>query len=188
VFSTLIAAASHTLAAGPPSALAVVLSLAFAGMLCVGLAGKQLSWARLAASVIGSQLMFHQLFASLGGAGWTPAVHVHGAADAAGALGMATMPAQSLQPSDGLWMVAAHAGAAVVTFVLLRFGERSFWSVSESARALLRILFPRRLQPVTLDALRMPRGPFRTPVVSAAAGRSALRYRGPPTGVRALVR
>ena len=85
-------------------------------------------------------------------------------------------------------MLAAHTVAAAATFLLLRFGERSFWSVTESARALLRILFPRRLQPVSLDAVRMPSAPLRIPALSAAAARSTLRYRGPPTGVRAPVR
>ena len=66
LFSTLIAAVSHTLAGGPPGTLAVVVSLAFAGMLCVGLTGKRPSAVRLAASVGGSQLLFHQLFGSWG--------------------------------------------------------------------------------------------------------------------------
>lgn len=187
VFSTLIAAASHTIAGGPPSALAIVLSLAFAGMFCVGLAGKRLSRTRLAASVVGSQLMFHQLFASLGGSGWTPAAHVHGAADAVGTLSVVAASAGSPQLSDGNLMLLAHAVAAAATYLLLRFGERSFWSMAETARALLRILFPRTLQPVSLDAPWMSGAPVRTPAVSAATARSTLRYRGPPTAVRALV-
>ncbi|GAB3034874.1 hypothetical protein GCM10027052_10960 [Parafrigoribacterium mesophilum] len=183
VVSTAVAAASHTFAGGPPSWLAIVLSLVFAGMLCVGLAGKRLSPLRLAASVVGSQLLFHQLFASIGGSGWAPAAHVHGA-EITGALGL-TVPTGSSQlvsAADATWMLAAHAAAAAVTFLLLCYGERSFWSVTAGARALLRVLFPRELQPVPLDAARPPKNLSRVLVLSPKAKLSVLRYRGPPAG------
>lgn len=191
--STLIAAASHTLAGGPPSALALVLSLAFAGMLCVGLAGKRLSRIRLAASVVGSQVLFHQLFASLGSSGWAPAAHGHGGIETAGALGLTGAPASPWQPSstsDALGMLTAHALAAVATFLLLRSGERSFWALPEfgqmlwglmdGARALLRILLPHELQPALLDVARAPSTRRQATVLSSATLRSVLRYRGPP--------
>lgn len=185
VFSTLIASASHTIVGGPPSALAIILSLAFAGMLCVGLAGKRLSRMRLAASVVGSQLLFHQLFASLGSPVWTPAAHVHPGMDPAL---IVTAPAGTWQPastSDALWMLTAHVIAAAATFLLLRLAEQAFWGLPSfgligGARALLRILFRQGLQPVLFETLRMPRAPRHSRILSSIALRSALRYRGPP--------
>jgi hypothetical protein len=188
VFSTLIAAASHTIAGGPPSTLAIVLSLAFAGMLCVGLAGKRLSRMRLAASVVGSQLLFHQLFASLGNSVWTPAAHVHPGMEPA--LNVTAMSGswQPASTSDALWMLAAHAVAAAATFLLLRLAEQAFWGLPSSgligsARALLRILFRQGLQPVLFDAPRAPSAPRHPRVFSSVALRSALRYRGPPAAL-----
>jgi hypothetical protein len=185
VFATLIAAASHTIAGSPPSVLAIVLSLAFAGMLCVGLAGKRLSRMRLAASVVGSQLLFHQLFASLGSSVWTPAAHVHPGMEpalSAPAMSGSWHPAST---SDALWMLVAHAVAAAATFLLLRLAERAFWGLPSSgllgsARARLRILFRQGLQPVPIDAPRTPSAPCNTKVLASATRRSALRYRGPP--------
>jgi hypothetical protein len=185
VFSTLIAAASHTIVGGPPSALAIVLSLAFAGILCVGLAGKRLSRMRLAASVVGSQLLFHQLFGSLGSSGWAPAAHAHPGMDPALIVTPATGTWQPASTSDALWMLVAHAIAAAATFLLLRFGERSFWALPlvgliSRARALLRILFAQGIQPVRFDAPCVSTARRHTRVLSSITRRSGLRYRGPP--------
>ena len=69
VFSTFVAALSHTVGGGAdPGLLAVVVSLAFAGILSVGLSGRTLSTWRLTLAVLLSQLIFHGLF-SFGGAG-----------------------------------------------------------------------------------------------------------------------
>ena len=81
-------------------------------------------------------------------------------------------------------MLAAHTAAAAVTFLLLRWGERSFlFGPTSSARALLRILFPSELQPVPLDAFRSPGRPLTAPEPLSPkrpyCPRS--RYRGPPT-------
>ena len=71
LLSTFVAALSHTLGGGSaPGLLAVVLSLAFAGILCIGLAGRTLSLWRTGISVALSQLIFHGLF-SLGSGGGT---------------------------------------------------------------------------------------------------------------------
>src|SRR5918998_1156574 len=81
-FSTFVAALSHTLGGGhAPGWLGVVLSLAFAGVVCVGLAGRTVSGVRVGVSVLLSQLIFHGLF-SLGAAGGAlvqaPAAGAHG--------------------------------------------------------------------------------------------------------------
>ncbi|MEC5151460.1 hypothetical protein [Cryobacterium sp. GrIS_2_6] len=68
-FATFVAALSHTLGGGAaPGLLPVVISLAFAGIVCIGLAGRAPSLWRTAAAVLTSQLIFHGLF-SLGASG-----------------------------------------------------------------------------------------------------------------------
>lgn len=68
-FATFVAALSHTLGGGTaPGLLPVVVSLAFAGIVCIGLAGRTASLWRTATAVLASQLIFHGLF-SLGASG-----------------------------------------------------------------------------------------------------------------------
>ena len=68
-FATFVAALSHTLGGGAaPGLLPVIVSLAFAGIVCIGLAGRAASLWRTATAVLASQLIFHGLF-SLGASG-----------------------------------------------------------------------------------------------------------------------
>ena len=61
--ATLLAGLSHSLGGGVgaqvPFGVGTVIAFAFAAMVCVALAGRTLSLARLAASVVLSQLAFH---------------------------------------------------------------------------------------------------------------------------------
>jgi hypothetical protein len=184
LFSTLIAALSHTLAGGPPSTLAVVVSLAFAGMLCVGLTGKKPSAARLAASVGGSQLLFHELFALVGHPTWgAVAGHVHGASGAVAPFAAVSAGPlwQPDSPNDAAWMLIAHLAAAVLTFLMLLHGERAFWTLSTSARELVRLLFPALPEPVAADAATVTVLASQTDVPSRRSQfRSAQYRRGPP--------
>jgi hypothetical protein len=197
VFSTFVAALSHTVVDGAPGVLPVVLSLAFAGMVCVGLAGRALSFWRGTASVLASQLIFHGLF-SLGGAGGglgTDAVaaetaHVHevlpGLAQAAAAAGQGAMPgARAGVAHDGFAMWLAHLVAAMVTIAALRYGERAFWGLFEIARLSIRALFPPRAIPVA------PHAPRSTPTTARVftprdlgALLSSRHHRGPPPVLR----
>src|SRR3954451_24928346 len=61
--ATSLAALSHLAGGGHVPAPAVwLLALALAGLVCVGLAGKSLSWTRLLAAVGISQAIYHLLF------------------------------------------------------------------------------------------------------------------------------
>jgi hypothetical protein len=183
LFSTLIAALSHTLVGGTPSTLAIVVSLAFAGMLCVGLAGKKPSASRLAVSVAGSQLLFHQLFALLGNPAWGAGFgHTHGTSDALTPMtAVATGPVwHPTSQSDAAWMLVAHLAAAAVTFLLLRHGERAFWSLSTNARELARRLFPALPEPVVVESAAIPELVLQTQVPRLSRFLSAQRRRGPP--------
>ena len=156
VFSTFVAALSHTLGGGSaPGLLAVVLSLAFAGILCIGLAGRTLSLWRLGLSVALSQLIFHGLFSLgtpggalatqsagpyAGGAGAHQHQVVTGLVSSTDAVTAVGAPVHGMFAHDaGMWI--AHATAALLTIVALRHGERAFWSLFSSAVLVIRSLW-----------------------------------------------
>jgi hypothetical protein len=181
LFSTLVAAVSHTLAGGTsPSAVSFVVALAFAGIACVALTGKRLSIVRLVASVVLSQLAFHSLFSSIGVSSGTVSApvgaHEHGAALAQVATGGGAM-----HHTDA-WMWAAHAFAAVVTIVALRHGEAAFWRLRETALLFLRTIFAR--VPVVPSLPSSSRAPLvwaqHLDARTCDFIRSSLGLRGPP--------
>ncbi len=201
LFSTFVAALSHTLGGGSgPALLPVLLSLSFAGIVCIGLAGRTLSLWRVSLSVIASQLIFHGLF-SLGGSGGAMATpssvpHDHhsiavladpallGAAGS-GRLGSGAMPgAMAGGPADGIAMWLAHLAAAAATILALRFGERAFWGLLENARLVIRSLFAGH------TLVLPPRSPRRTVTTArvftprdVALLLSTMRHRGPPVAL-----
>lgn len=203
-FSLFVAALSHNLGGGAaPGLLAVVLSLAFAGVVCVGLTGATLSLWRVSVSVLASQLIFHGLF-SLGGAGSaagrlaTDAATPGGAHDHASVAGLALGGltdadggglAAGPHPAEvhGALMWLAHGIAAVVTIAALRHGERAFWSLLAGARLVIRFLS----EPVVTPAV-MPAAPRRTPTTAPVFTPrdlgvllSARPHRGPPRSLHA---
>lgn len=127
------AAAAHT-AAGhhAPHALVIVLALAVSIPLCTALSGVGLSRVRLAAAVLSSQAVLHGLFElfpaqQAGGATGAAAAHAghsHHVEHVAEDLPAGTadhLHGLSAGPDAG--MAAAHLGAAVLTYALLRRGE-----------------------------------------------------------------
>lgn len=211
LFSTFVAALSHTLGGGSaPGLLAVVLSLAFAGILCIGLAGRTLSLWRTGVSVALSQLIFHGLF-SLGSAGSvvsstvgmqsaTAAGTATTAASALGThhhqvvasllpasntLGPVSAPVHSMFAHDAA-MWAAHAVAAVLTIVVLRHGERAFWSLFASAALAIRSVWA-PLTPVVVPGASYALPPVARVFVPRALAMllSTMRHRGPPLAPRA---
>lgn len=188
VFSTFVAALSHTLGGGAvPGVLPVVVSLAFAGMACVALSGRTLSLWRLVPAVLVSQLLFHGLF-SLGGSGGrlvaadAHAAHTHAAGqvmvmtDATGAAAAAG--------HHGVVMLLAHLGAGLVTVLALRFGERAFWGLFDSARVALHALLIAVLPAAVPTDLRhtAPTAPLARPR-DLVLLLSPMRHRGPPAPV-----
>jgi hypothetical protein len=153
VFSTFIAILSHTLGGGTaPGALAVVVSLAFAGIVCIGLCGRSLSVWRVSASVVISQLIFHGLF-SLGAPEGALGVETAGAAAFAGtpfgahqhaaiefAQGVAGSAAAHGHAGSAMWF--AHGIAAVATVIALRHGEAAFWGLLITARMIVQRIAP----------------------------------------------
>ncbi|NQX12607.1 hypothetical protein HQQ80_13280 [Microbacteriaceae bacterium VKM Ac-2855] len=192
VVATTTAAASHTLGGGQaPAFAAIALALAFAGMLCVLLAGKTLSVLRLSASVLLSQLGYHLLFLLAPGgvaveASGQAAMHQHGAAET---VLLSTDAGMAAHAGHDLGMYLAHALAAIVTVVALRHGERTFWTlgdalvgavvriVARTSAALAPVARPHALRPFERIALPHPLDDVL----------SALRHRGPPRGALAAV-
>jgi hypothetical protein len=183
LFSTLVAAGSHTVAGGDsPGALALVVALSFAGVTCVALTGKALSLPRLSAAVALSQLAFHTVFSTIASAGPAAAAapHVHGAATP---LVVGDAGASAGHHTDG-WMWLGHAVAAVLTILALRHGEGAFWRLRSIALLFVRTVFAVVPVPVTVR----PAAP--RPVVGGhlfvprfcAFVRSSLGLRGPPVG------
>ena len=187
VFSTFVAALSHTLGgASAPGWLAVVVSLAFAGMVCVALSGRTLSLWRGAASVLISQSIFHGLF-SLGAPGGALGAEViaasgtHQHAALPGLIDPMVMNSAAHASHDGTVMWLAHFGAAIVTMLALRFSESAFWSLVENVRRGIRTLFaPSQPDlPVAAPQRIGHQAPVFTPR-DLILVLSAMRHRGPP--------
>ena len=193
--STLIASVSHTVGGGAaPSALAVVVSLAFAGILCVGLAGRTLSRVRVTLAVLLSQLIFHALF-SFGGAGGSlsqdalTAGSTHNHSELAGLPWLADTASASSHGADhaGWMMWLAHAIAAVLTVAALRHGEQAFGGFVEFSGRSIRALIQHAVS-VLPQPTAIRRAPFTAPLdVPRDLGvlLVARPHRGPPAFVLA---
>lgn len=187
--STFVAALSHTIGGGAaPGALAVIVSLAFAGIICIGLSGRTLSLWRVIISVLTSQLILHGLF-SLGAPGGllqpgTAGAHQHGAVAGAlvdGAIADGAIGSAHAAGSHGASMWLAHLVAAAVTIVALRHGEAAFWSLFANARMVIRSLFvplPAAVAPVSMQRIPNTACVFEPRDLGVLL--SAMRHRGPP--------
>ena len=182
--STFVAALSHTVGGGAvPGLLAVVVSLAFAGIVSIALSGRTLSTWRLTAAVLVSQLIFHGLF-SFGSAGGTlvttDAATAH--EDHAGSIAVSALPAGTMSGTDhGLMMTLAHVLAAVVTVIALRFGERAFWGLfSTAAVALTALVKVIVLTPIPNIPRSIPALSTFLPPRDLLVLLSPMRHRGPP--------
>lgn len=185
-FSLFVAALSHTLGGGAaPGVLAVVVSLAFSGIVCIGLSARALSLWRVSLSVLASQLIFHGLF-SLGGAGGAlitgpdtaVGAHAHSAALTLAVVGPGSI--SPAHPAHGSAMWFAHGVAAVVTIAALRYGDAAVRALLRTARVVIRRL-------VETAAATLPPAPRRAPTTARVVTPrdlvvllSSMRHRGPP--------
>lgn len=180
-FATLVAAGSHTVAGGSsPSAISIVIALAFAGITCIALTGRGLSFIRLAASVILSQAAFHVLFSTIGASPGATVVS-GGAHDHGSAMVLLTGDTAPMVHTDG-WMWLGHSLAGAVTIVALRYGEAAFWRLREIALLFVRTVFVP--VPVVAALPRLARKPrvalhYFVPRTCDFI-RSSLGLRGPP--------
>jgi hypothetical protein len=165
--SAAVAAASH-FAVDParPAPLVLAAAVAAAIGVCVLLAGHRMGPVRLGAAVTLSQGAYHLLFSR-------PGTHTAGAVIGPGpehgaelTTGHPHPPPVAMSPDVALlgsehWlMLLVHLLAVVATYLLLRHGERAWWSVVDVLGAPVR----RILAPATplINAPRLRRGPHRS--------------------------
>ena len=190
IVSLFVASCSHALSGGPlPATAGLALCLAFSGSVCVLLAGKTLSLARLTSAVSVIQLLYHGLFSLLADApaGTSRLVGVgmhHGGGSMVLQLGSATSALPPMTADARMW--AGHAVGAVVTIAALSLGERAFWGLVRLAR----LCISRVLDSVLPVETPTPARPRQADHVVAAAPGSLVfsihRHRGPPAFAAAL--
>ncbi|MDD0856681.1 hypothetical protein NHF46_00525 [Arthrobacter alpinus] len=118
--ATFVSVISHVLAGGGPPELSILfLALALSGLVCTLLAGRVLSWWRMAVAVVLSQSGFHWLFSANAAMADTSAVlpkGVHAGHDMSNMTFM-TVPgsAPMAMTHDGPMMWLSHVLAAAVT-------------------------------------------------------------------------
>jgi hypothetical protein len=201
-----VAALFHVAGGGAaPEPVSLALSLAFAVLASIALTARRLSLWRLTVSVGLSQLLFHVLF-SIGGGTATFSATTFSATD--GAVGMSHLHAGShlvmssastasahadmgsFPTTPAMWF--SHAAAVLVTVIALRFGERAFWGLFETARmGVARIVTQLASATVQVALALAP-----TPAAPGEAEPSRLRdlglplarlrHRGPPSALAAF--
>lgn len=178
--ATVVAAASHGLGGGGlPGAAGLALALAFSAIVSIAMVGRRLPAVRLAASVGLSQLAFHVVFSTLGGAGEVITGSGHH-----GTVQVTTAAESVVYASPLMWL--SHAAAAVVTITALLFGERAIASIGETARMLLTAILSPAV-PLAAPIARDHRPSVERSLVPRAARElvAACGLRGPPSSLAA---
>jgi hypothetical protein len=173
--STFCAGTSHYIAdASAPDPVLLACALALSGMVCGLLTGRRMGPGRVAAAVVLSQGAYHALFSaptvrsgSAPGEATTSHAH-HGAAMASG-----------VEAHSG--MLAAHVLAGILTFVVLRHGEKSWWALVDALRTEIRVVLA-LVMPLIPAARPLQRsGDFFLPVLQDTGWvRGSISRRGPP--------
>jgi hypothetical protein len=169
VFATLVAAGSHAAAGGAvPSALSIVVGLAFATLLGTLAAGRRPSTLRIAIIAGGAQFAFHAVFAALTpfAASVAPGHHP----------GHLTLDTAAHHPDDpAMWI--AHAVAGIATVLFLRRAEAALWALLGDALERAAVPVAMRVEIPELRIVTYSPEPRRALALLIAA---ALSRRGPP--------
>jgi hypothetical protein len=185
VVSTFVALLSHVGGGGVvPTLTGVVVPLILSLAVCTVLAGRRLSTARLAASVVSSQMLFHVLFVlgsptdiSATDASTTGSGHVHSVVLSSSALHA---------HSGGQTMWWAHAAAAAITIVALRRGEIALTRLVAVGRLVVasitrdRVDRARSIRPVRIRRAARPTVAAHVVTLHARDGVEPRSRRGPP--------
>lgn len=195
MIATFASLLSHVVAGGDmPGILGITTPLVLSLMVCVLLAGRQLSLGRLSLSVIASQTLFHTLFVLGTPSSGSPLQagastgHQHGAI----ALPPVTPNEQifSLVQGDASMWASHVVGAGVTIFFLYR-GEGAVHSLRALAEQLLSWAQCRRvaplLQPATQAPARLHSAETSGWSVLAQLHTSTLSRRGPPRAFNAAL-
>ena len=171
--ATLVAAASHSVAGGRvPGWAGVTLALCFAVIVSIALSGRGMSLVRLSASIVISQLAFHLVFSTIGGAGEVVSTEHHGPMILRGAETVT-------HASGGMWFT--HGLAALLTIIALRFGERAVYGLRETGWMIASALLPFSASPL-LPFIPAPQPAVEQHIVPRIVRTSlaAIGTRGPP--------
>lgn len=129
VLSTFLAGASHAIAGGGVPLLPAILAVVLGTLVCVLLAGHQLTLPRATLGVAASQVLFHSLFSVFSGATVSSTVvsggHAHGTVPQL-AVPVALSPAHD---QLGLFMLATHLTAGLLTILAVKYGESIWWAL-----------------------------------------------------------
>lgn len=188
-FATTIAAASHALAGGDaPNPLLFMLSFAVSGLVCCLLAGKVLSLGRLVAGVLLSQAFFHGLFSLAPTPPSAPSpmilaeLHHHGQTGMDAIMGHPAAVSMSHLGGHGWQMWLGHGLAAILTILILRYGETRAFRLLDALR--LKITAVLRLAAVAIPAPgRLLANPpsLLLPLADLGIPLPVMRHRGPPS-------
>lgn len=200
-FATFVALTSHVIAGGSlPTMMGLIVPLALSVLVCVLLAGRQLSLWRLSVSVGISQALFHLLFmvftpmstpmgaptASSAAANNALAHHGLHHAGHSGSMGQMTSPAQmaSMDSMTGAGtamhahtsapMLMAHIVAAIITIAMIYWSESLPSALAEFARLIIRALVP-----ALAVARSIPDGPRSQPTITEVVPRALGVLRSP---------
>lgn len=180
--STVLAAASHALAGGDISPLAIIATTLFVLPLCVALAGKTGSVWRLSLAIGGSQFFYHWTFSGIGVgvAGFNPLGAFSSSSHAAHLAALERFaPAVVEAAAADVTMWILHAVGALVTIALIARGERA---VMHLVRAIRRALpLPAVFEASTIHRPVATRAHLtRAPLSDQLLALSPLSRRGPP--------
>ena len=154
----------------------MTLALCFAVLVSIALTGRGMSLVRLAASIVTSQLAFHLVFGTIGGAGEVVATGHHGP--------MVLRGAETVtHASGGMWF--AHGLAALLTIIALRFGERAVHGLREAGWMIASALLPFSASPLP-PFIPAPQPAVEQHIVPriVRASLAAIGTRGPPLAFR----
>ncbi|QIK62398.1 hypothetical protein G7068_03605 [Leucobacter viscericola] len=175
--ATLLAAASHGLAGGTITWLAVIATGLVAMPLCTALAGRVGSLWRLSLAVVAAQFLYHWSFAGLGitGAGTTGVTPESAHASHLAALQAFTPSVTAASADATMW--ALHAVAALVTIGLVYRGERAFLALMGMLRQVF-ALPAVALVEISHRAFAVAERPLATRIGERLF--AAVSHRGPP--------
>jgi hypothetical protein len=185
VFATFVAAFSHVLGGGAlPGVAAMSLSVALAMLVCIALAGRTLSLWRTITSVGLSQVLFHGLFSTVMGTS-TLSMPSHAHHSAVDVVITTNASAVSSGHSASMWL--AHAAAAAVTVLAIRYAEVALVTLRDTATLYFANLGATHAPVHVSRDDSSPRIGCTTRVVhhDLSVLFSALRHRGPPRPVAA---
>jgi hypothetical protein len=191
-FATAIAAVSHALAGGDaPNLFLLLLSFAVSGLVCCFLAGRVLSLGRLIAGVLASQAFFHGLFSLTPAPPSKPSPMMmaemhHGPASMDAIIGHPAAASMSHMSGHGWQMWLGHGIAAILTIVVLRYGETSAVRFLVAVRLKITTVLRLVTVPVPAPARLLASPPsLLLPLADLGIPLPVMRHRGPPSPLAA---